>query len=158
MYSWSLQWLAVSDSFWKHCQRSLTMNACSEMCRTAAFRDTAIEEVMNPLSRITNIAQCSWITYACWDCKKKNEKNTTASRIRRVVSVKVGSIYLSDKTCSQSNNFHVLDANFMQISTAESLQHRYIHTDNMPCNVIQFSLKFLHIAPTFSFSVNMSCF
>lgn len=35
----------------------------------------------------------------------------------------------------------------------------------MPCNVIQFSfkvelynLKFLHIAPTFSFSVNMSCF
>lgn len=53
----------------------------------------------------------------------------------------------------------------MQISTAESLQHKYIRTDNMPCNVIQFSfkvelynLKFLHIAPTFSFSVNMSCF
>lgn len=82
-----------------------------------------------------------------------------------MVSVKVGIIYLSDKTCSQSNNFHFLDANFMQISTAEFLQHRYIHTDNMPCNVIQFSfkvelynLKFLHIAPTFSFSVNMSCF
>lgn len=84
-----------------------------------------------------------------------------------MVSVKVDIIYLSDKTCSQSNNFHVLDANFTQISTAESVQlaQIYTHTDNMPCNAIQFSfkvelynLKFLHIPPTFSFSVHMSCF